>query len=117
MARPERIQALRNLICLLEPVADAIHDLREFPWDSDDELVTLTSADLVRVLDLYLEGKLKSTEVEGWAEAIEGRDDVAYEHRADDTLKRRRRAADVARLAALPVTPSEPSLKTTTFVC
>ena len=87
MTTVDRIQALRDLIHLREPVADAARRLRAFPWDSDAELIVLGPVDLIHVLDLYLHGVLASTEVEEWAEAIEGRDDVGYESPHGDTIK------------------------------
>jgi hypothetical protein len=83
----ERIRALRDLIELREPIPVAISRLRLFPWDSDATLVILTSTDLIRVLDRYLRGELSNTEVEEWAEALEGRDDIGYEPKLGDTLR------------------------------
>jgi hypothetical protein len=81
------IEALRDLIELREPIPAAISRLRHFPWDSDRELTTLTGNDLVRLLDGYLRGDLPNKEVEEWANALEGRDDVGYEDRISDTLR------------------------------
>jgi hypothetical protein len=87
MTTDDRREALRNLIDLKEPVADAARRVREFPWDSDTELVILTRLDLAGILDLYLQGKLDGSELEQWAEALEGRDDVGYEGQAVALLK------------------------------
>jgi len=87
MTGDERIKALRDLIELREPIPVAISRLRHFPWDSDAELVTLRGSDLIRILDKYLHGELSSTDVEEWAEALEGRDDIGYEPRLSDALR------------------------------
>ena len=87
MTSDERVKALRDLIEIREPIAAAVSHLRRFPWDCDAELVTLTGSDLIRVLDRYLQGDLSNTDVEEWAEALEGRDDVGYEPQLSDTLK------------------------------
>lgn len=67
--------------------ATAISHLRLFAWDSDAALVTLTGNDLIRILNGYLRGELSDTEVEEWAEALEGRDDIGYEPRLSGTLR------------------------------
>ncbi|HWG73117.1 MAG TPA: hypothetical protein VG184_03570 [Acidimicrobiales bacterium] len=87
MTTVSRTQALRDLIDLREPVADAVRRLRAFPWDSDAELTVLGPGNVIHVLDLYLHGVLASAEVEEWAEAIEGRDDIGYEFPHGETLK------------------------------
>jgi hypothetical protein len=61
------------------PISEAVERLREFPWDSDDELVTMTRADGISCLDLYLTGSITADDVNVWAEALEGRDDVAFD--------------------------------------
>lgn len=88
MTAGERIEALRDLVELREPIPVAIGRLRLFPWDSDAMLVTLTGNDLIRILDRYLRRKLSNTEVEEWAEALEGRDDVGYESQLGEILRR-----------------------------
>ena len=87
MTGDERIKALQDLIELREPIPVAISRLRHFSWDSDAELVTLRGSDLIQILDKYLQGELSSTDVEEWAEALEGRDDIGYESRLSDTLR------------------------------
>lgn len=87
MAADDRIKALRDLIELRRPIPLAISHLRRFTWDSDAQLVTLTSNDLIRILDVYLAGKVSTTEVEEWAETLEGRDDIAYDPKHTYILK------------------------------
>lgn len=87
MTVDERIKALRDLIELREPIPAAISHLRRFPWDSDAELVTLRGNDLIRILDAYLDGELSNSEVEEWAEAVEGRDDIGYEPQQRSVLR------------------------------
>lgn len=79
MTEDGRGEALRRLIYLQDSVGDAARLVRAFSWDSKDELVVMTKADLVHLLDLYLQGKLDESQVEQWAETIEGRDDIGYE--------------------------------------
>lgn len=83
----ERTEALRDLVELRKPIPAAISALRRFAWDSDAALVTLTGRDLIRTLEGYLRGQLSAIEVEEWAEAIEGRDDIGYEPQRGDVLR------------------------------
>lgn len=87
MTVDQRIEALRDLIELRASISVATSRLRSFPWDSDSALVTLTAIDLIRAIDEYLRGDLSKAEVEEWANAIEGRDDIGYQPSIGDTLK------------------------------
>jgi hypothetical protein len=59
--------------------------LGSYPWDSEEELYVLTQSDALEVLERYLVGKISSSELRDWAEALEGRDDLGFEEvRADD---------------------------------
>ncbi|MBE1497891.1 hypothetical protein H4696_004991 [Amycolatopsis lexingtonensis] len=58
MERQERIAVLQRLLELRTSVAEAACDLSRLGYDSDDELVTLTPAHVVRVLDGYLSGEV-----------------------------------------------------------
>ena len=82
-----RVRALRDLVRLRRPVPDAAAALAAFDWDSDEELLTLTRADAIRVLTAHLDGTLTDTDVTTWAETLEGRDDIGFEPGHDDTLK------------------------------
>jgi hypothetical protein len=88
MTVEQRIEALRGLIELRESIPVSISRLRQFPWDSDRALVVLTGNDLARMLDRYLQGELSNMELEEWANALEGRDDIGYEPSTDDNLRR-----------------------------
>lgn len=87
MTEQERKVTLEGLIRGDLPVPEARVRLGRFPWDSDTELVTLTRHDLVRIIDRYLSGGIDGGDVEQWAEAIEGRDDVGYEASVADRLR------------------------------
>jgi hypothetical protein len=74
-----RAEALRDLVELRTPIDDAAAVLARFGWDSEDEPVTLTRADALRVLRGYLNGRLTNEDVRRWAEALEGREDLGRE--------------------------------------
>jgi len=79
MTDDRRLQALRDLLYLRRPIAESARKIRTFPWDSESELVTLERGDIVRLLKQYQAGRLSPAEVEQWASAIEGRDDIGLE--------------------------------------
>jgi hypothetical protein len=57
-----------------------------FDWDSAP-LVGLSVSGMVRVLDRFLDGELSPGQLEGWADAIEGRSDIALQGGAEAQLK------------------------------
>jgi hypothetical protein len=82
-----RRDALVDLIELRLPLNAAIAAVRELPWDSDLELVVLVRANLVALLQRYLLGELSPTDLEEWANAIEGRVDIGLEPRHEELLQ------------------------------
>lgn len=74
-----RRAVLRDLIDFNRPIRDLRMDLGEFPWDIDEELITLTAGDVDRILRRYLAGELSAKEVEDWAETLEVREDVGFD--------------------------------------
>jgi hypothetical protein len=87
MESRERGRALQNVLELRGPVADAVGELSRFDFDSDEELVTLTPAHVARVLEGYLSGEFTERDVEVWAEALAGRDDVGMLKGFEEPLK------------------------------
>jgi len=76
-----RKKALEALLAFEQP--DEFNAaLTAFPWDSDAELVFLSAGHLKNVLSRFATGRASATEVEKWANAVEGRDDIGFE-RAD----------------------------------
>jgi hypothetical protein len=64
-----------------------VRELARFPWDSSRELVKLTGAQAVDVLERYLSNGISAEELEAWADALEGREDVSYESDREDAIK------------------------------
>ena len=81
-----RTKALRDLVELRSPVAEAASALESFPWDSPHELVSLTKLDVVSVVRRFLAGEISKKELQSWAEAIEGRDDIRFDERAKEAI-------------------------------
>lgn len=82
-----RKAALEDLIQLRGSVDDARKRLRPFGWDSAPDLVTLSAATVIDVLDRYLSGDLTAEQIEKWADAIEVRDDIAFPPLFDTVMK------------------------------
>lgn len=61
----------------------SIEALKAFGWDCESPLVTVQKSDIWAVLREFAAGKLNAADIQAWANRIEGRDDVAYEHGPD----------------------------------
>lgn len=66
---------------LAEPLKaeELSRSLSHLKWDSDDELVDLHRAHVSHALSAYMQGELDASEIETWANAVEGRDDIGRE--------------------------------------
>ena len=84
--KPPKRELLQSLLALDRPLKDIRHDLKNYPWDSDYPEVILHREQASRIINRYLHGKLSASEVEGWANAIEGREDVGFESGFDEML-------------------------------
>lgn len=61
------------------PDPSVLSELKEYPWDCDRELVTITKTHICTVLAAFREKRLTAKQVQDWANRIEGRDDIGYE--------------------------------------
>lgn len=86
MSEAERHSLLLQLIHGEDRPRDLAERLRAFGWDSDEELVVLTRADAIGVLRRFQAGGFSAEDVEQWADAIEGRDDIGFEPHAQSLL-------------------------------
>lgn len=76
-----RTSLLRRVVRYELPLEDTLVLLRAYGWDSDEELVELTAADVISLIDRFFSGELSARQVQHWAELLELRDDVGFEHR------------------------------------
>jgi hypothetical protein len=74
-----RTNQLRKLLDLPDDLDLVAQRLAAFPWDSDEELVTLTTEQAKSVLRRYLDGAIAAKGLVAWAELLEGREDVGFE--------------------------------------
>jgi hypothetical protein len=82
-----RTQLLANLLRYSHPLEETIANLRQFPWDSEVALIVLSRNHVVELLERYLLGNLANCDVEAWANAIEGREDINYESGHENILQ------------------------------
>lgn len=82
-----RQQILGSLLKLDRPLVVVLRDLAGVAWDSEEELVTLRPAHLIEILSRFKSGGLDAEDVENWANAIEGRDDIEFGDDDHGTLK------------------------------
>ena len=80
------MEVLRDVVELRKSIGEAAAALASFGWDSEDELVTLTCVDALRVLRGYSNGTLTGEDVQRWAEVLEGRDDLGREAGFEESL-------------------------------
>jgi hypothetical protein len=74
-----RQKASMALLSLPQPVDQARNVLAKFPWDSSTELMLLSVRHVENALDQFVAARIPATEVEHWANAVEGRDDIGFE--------------------------------------
>jgi hypothetical protein len=72
----DRTTALRALIAYEQPLDPILAVLRAYEWDAQQPLATLTSADVISILDRYLSGDLTAQQVADWADLLECREDI-----------------------------------------
>ena len=83
----DRRAILRRLIEFSAPLDETLAFLRTFPWDSDEELVTLTADHVAGVLRRYQARDLTARQVEEWADAVEMREDIEFADSPDGRVQ------------------------------
>ena len=81
-----RVELLNSLLKFEQPLSEILPLLNSFEWDSEKELILLNKRHIVEIIQRYLDGKLSSSEVEDWANAIEGREDIEYERDCEQMI-------------------------------
>jgi hypothetical protein len=73
-----RQEAVADVVHRRRPLIEAVMTLRRYPWDCEEELVELGPNVLRSVLTDFLAGSISAADLEDWANAVEGRDDIAF---------------------------------------
>ena len=83
-----RFEVLKSLVefsCPLETINTAI---LEFEWDYEGEPIELRREHLINVIDRYTRGDLSASEVEQWANLLEGREDISFEKNSEEWISK-----------------------------
>ena len=83
----ERKKALDALLGFEQPVEQLRTALAAFSWDAATELAFLSSSHMANALSRFIGGNTAATEVQAWANAIEGRDDIGFESANEQLLR------------------------------
>lgn len=75
----DRVGLITELLCCERPASDVVADLAAYGWDSDAPLAELKPSHVQHAIHRYVRAELSATQLEEWANAIECRDDIAYE--------------------------------------
>lgn len=82
-----RLALVRDLLEMTMPLGNVIRDLSTMAWDYDGEGVELTTEHLANALQRYLRGDVSESDIELWANQVEGRDDVQFQESAESVIK------------------------------
>jgi hypothetical protein len=80
----DRRQLLERLLDGPASLSQVEKPLRDFPYDCEEPLVVLRLAHVRGALQQYLSDQVSATDVENWAELLEGRPDVDNEGSESD---------------------------------
>ncbi len=83
----ERKKALEALLGFEQPVERLRTALATFSWDAATELAFLSVGHVVNVLNRFVTDRTAAIEVESWANAVEGRDDIGFESANEQLLR------------------------------
>jgi hypothetical protein len=74
-----RLALVRQLLEISAPLEEIMKRLSMMDWEYEGDGVKLTKRHLAAALARYLRGELTVSDVENWANQIEGREDVQFE--------------------------------------
>jgi len=76
-----------SLVTLSEQVNAICSELSNLGWDSNYDLVIFKKNHALSVLWRLLEGEISPSQVEEWANAIEGREDIGFDNEHANVLQ------------------------------
>jgi hypothetical protein len=83
----DRKALLAALVRYELPVEPVLNRLASVPWDSTEELARIGAADIVSILDRFIDGELSAEQVTEWADLLEVRDDVGVDPHHENALR------------------------------
>jgi hypothetical protein len=75
----ERAKVVKSLIEFSSPIDTIANRIHQFDWDYEGPVVELRSTHVADVLRRFIKAELSASEIEKWAELIEGREDISFE--------------------------------------
>jgi hypothetical protein len=78
---------LMSLLLLDRPLIEIHAAVSKLSWDSDEELCVFTRAHAERALERVIRGELILSDMEEWANLIEGREDIGFEEGREQILR------------------------------
>lgn len=73
-----RTETLTALLKYDRNLKEISSKLKNYEWDSDEELVTIKKEHVQKILERFLASELSAENVEEWANLVEGRDDISF---------------------------------------
>ena len=64
----------------------AMLHLARFPFDCESELAVLSTAHIREALKQFISGQITAQDIERWAGAVEGRDDIGYSEGEEEAI-------------------------------
>ena len=74
-----RNTTLQSLLAFDRSLDQIRQDLAGYPWDSENPVVTLDRKKFAAILRRFLSGEFSASEIEDWANIVEGREDIGIE--------------------------------------
>ena len=81
-------QTLHKLMDYSDDIAFLSQELKQYGRDFETSIAILTSSHLKNILTRYLSDLLTNENLENWANAIEGREDIAYASGIETQIER-----------------------------
>lgn len=83
----DRLEIVGDLLAFSKPLNVLSEKLNMFCWDYEECPATLNSQHMVNILNRYLDGELVDTDLEQWADLVEGREDIVYEEANEEKIE------------------------------
>ena len=80
----DRCRVLEELVRLSAPIHDIKTRLSQYPWEAERELVLIRPEHVISILRKFSKQAISASDVEDWANLIEGREDVGFESQFED---------------------------------
>jgi hypothetical protein len=84
----DRLAVVRDLLELSKPLEKIMLQLAMMDWDYEGDGLDLTKKHLAMALQRYLLGELSDSDIETWANQIEGREDIQFEAGSEQEIEK-----------------------------